>query len=253
LQTGAFADRRLLCFFAHPDDEAYSAGGTIAMCAQGGAQVAVVCATRGEAGQRRGGAGDEPLAAVRSAELSAACDVLGAQRPRFLEQADGRVAVTPEAAEALADELRRFEPEVVVGHGADGAYGHRDHLACVRLLDAARVRAGCEARVLHVAFPLGLFAVVHRALMRHAPQLLALRDPARLGAKPDAVDLRLPLAGWREQKLAAVAAHASQLVDSDPHSFLRRGLIDSLLDEEWFVHAGGAPLPRDARDPFAGL
>jgi len=39
----------ILAIFAHPDDEARGAGGTLACGAAEGAEVTLVCATRGEA------------------------------------------------------------------------------------------------------------------------------------------------------------------------------------------------------------
>ena len=42
---------RLLGFFAHPDDESFGMGGTLALYAQRGVAVHLVCATRGEAGE----------------------------------------------------------------------------------------------------------------------------------------------------------------------------------------------------------
>ncbi|MBN1485435.1 MAG: PIG-L family deacetylase, partial [Chloroflexia bacterium] len=42
--------RTLLALFAHPDDESFSAGGTLAHYARQGAQLVLACATRGEAG-----------------------------------------------------------------------------------------------------------------------------------------------------------------------------------------------------------
>ena len=44
---------RILCVFAHPDDETFCAGGTFAKYIACGAEVMVVSATRGEAGQIR--------------------------------------------------------------------------------------------------------------------------------------------------------------------------------------------------------
>ncbi|TNF27292.1 MAG: PIG-L family deacetylase, partial [Deltaproteobacteria bacterium] len=47
--------RRVLGVFAHPDDEAWSAGALLTRCAQQGAEVHLVCATRGEGGSDRTG------------------------------------------------------------------------------------------------------------------------------------------------------------------------------------------------------
>ena len=49
---------RLLGVFAHPDDETFCAGGTLAKYVVAGWEVMVISATRGEAGQIRSGHAD---------------------------------------------------------------------------------------------------------------------------------------------------------------------------------------------------
>ena len=44
----------MLFLYAHPDDESFGHGGTIARYAAEGARIWLACATRGEAGRRRG-------------------------------------------------------------------------------------------------------------------------------------------------------------------------------------------------------
>ena len=46
---GELNGRVLIAVFAHPDDESLACGGTLAMCADAGMHVVLVCATRGEA------------------------------------------------------------------------------------------------------------------------------------------------------------------------------------------------------------
>lgn len=50
-------DARLLAVLAHPDDEAYRPGGTLALPARRGVRAHVLTATRGQAGS----CGDPPL------------------------------------------------------------------------------------------------------------------------------------------------------------------------------------------------
>ena len=45
------APRRLLAVLAHPDDETFGCGGALAKYAAEGAQVSLICATRGEVGE----------------------------------------------------------------------------------------------------------------------------------------------------------------------------------------------------------
>src|SRR6266567_2697375 len=81
----------ILGVFAHPDDESFCAGGTFAKYVATGAEVMVVSATRGEAGQIRsaGTATRRTLAGVREQELQRACQRLGVQQAMCLDYADG--------------------------------------------------------------------------------------------------------------------------------------------------------------------
>lgn len=140
---------------AHPDDESLGFGGTLAKYAAEGVEVSLVTATRGESGRFRGHhappehPGAAALAAIREAELRAAAATLGVgdlslldYRDRELDRADPREVVS-----LLAGHLRRVRPHVVVTFGADGAYGHPDHIAISQMATAAVVAAAAPARV----------------------------------------------------------------------------------------------------------
>jgi LmbE family N-acetylglucosaminyl deacetylase len=45
--------RKLLAVFAHPDDEAFGPGGTLARYAYQGVEIHLLCATRGEGGKQQ--------------------------------------------------------------------------------------------------------------------------------------------------------------------------------------------------------
>ena len=78
--------KRLLFVFAHPDDESFSCGGTIAKYVAAGWHVDLMCATRGEEGNR-GPFVDLPqnqLGEIRQKELQKAGMVLGISSITFL-------------------------------------------------------------------------------------------------------------------------------------------------------------------------
>lgn len=244
--------RRVLGCFPHPDDEIFAAG-LLAWCVDQGAAVELLCATRGEKGFDRRGLlphGAE-LAAWRSGELAASCAALGVAGPHFAELPDGGVgdADRPAAVALVAAHLARLRPQVVVTLDADGAYGHRDHVAWTAIV-ADAVRA-CDAppRLLHTAFPRRHFARLWE-LGRKAGAVVEL-DPEQLGMDVAAADLHLDVRAQAARKLAACTAHDSQL-DVAPGSFFRR-LFAPLMDEEWYMVAAGPPLLPGAGDPFAGL
>ena len=146
---------RLLCVFAHPDDETSSAAGTMTGVMATGGDVQVISATRGELGTL--GAGD--LTVTRD-ELRAVLRTYGVRRdPVFLGHRDQEVVNAPveEVAAQVLEVMRDFDPDVVVTFGPLGISRHEDHIA---IHHAARLafyehlgsdRSGQEPRLLYVA------------------------------------------------------------------------------------------------------
>ncbi len=239
--------RCVVAFVAHPDDEAYSVAGTLALAARSGARVVVVCATCGEGG------GDPR---VRERELAASCAAIGAEPPCWLGWPDGGVGSldAEEAGGQLREVLVDLAPDVVLSLGRDGAYGHADHLACTALLDEAVRQLEPMPRLLHVAFEPGLFKPVWRKLRRMlGADRVPIDDPGSLGAPPAGGQLRVDIESVAQTKRAAIAAHRSQLLSEDPLVFLVPGLVEALLSEERFQHVAGPSLPEGENDPLAGL
>jgi LmbE family N-acetylglucosaminyl deacetylase len=152
---------KLLGIFAHPDDETFCAGGTLAKYADRGAEAMVVSATRGEAGQIRDAraATRRTLGEAREQELQAACKVLGVQHAACLDYVDGTLQ---DQKSRLHDDLLtlfgRFRPDVVITFGDDGAYGHPDHIAISQATTAAVEQAVAGSlpapkRLYHSHFP----------------------------------------------------------------------------------------------------
>jgi LmbE family N-acetylglucosaminyl deacetylase len=136
---------RVLAVFAHPDDEVFCAGGTLAQYAAKGAECMVVSATQGEAGQIRDAkvATRRVLGQVRAQELQGSCKQLGVQHALCLDYGDGTLRGSdPQALTAKITQLiRDFKPDVVITFGPDGAYGHPDHIAISDITTEAFQRA----------------------------------------------------------------------------------------------------------------
>ncbi|MFN8371885.1 MAG: PIG-L family deacetylase [Anaerolineae bacterium] len=143
---------RLLGVFAHPDDEVFCAGGTFARYAAEGAEVMVVSATRGDAGQIRDAhiATRRTLGAVRTRELYESCRRLGVQHCECLDYRDGtlRDMDINILIEHITQIIRRFQPDVVITFGEDGAYGHPDHI----VISLATTKA-CQFAALPEQYP----------------------------------------------------------------------------------------------------
>ncbi len=138
--------QRILGVFAHPDDEVFCAGGTLARAAARGAETMVVSFTRGEAGQIRDAsiATRRTLGRVRAQELHRAGERLGVQHVHCFDYDDGKLQEVD--LELLISHITRiirdFRPDTVITFGPDGAYGHPDHVAVSAATTQAFMRAG---------------------------------------------------------------------------------------------------------------
>lgn len=138
--------KRFLFLLAHPDDETFGPGGTIAKYAAQGAEVHLATATRGEAGM----VGDPPLTdrehlgEVRSAELLAAAGILGIAKVHFLGFHDGQLAAVPRelVVERTVETIRSVRPHILVGFGPEGVSRHADHKVMCEVALSAFDRAG---------------------------------------------------------------------------------------------------------------
>lgn len=137
---------RMLGVFAHPDDEIFCAGGTFARYIAAGAEVMVVSATRGEAGQIRSAhvATRRTLGQVREQELRLGCQRLGVQHVGCLDYIDGTLHEVDqkELIRHVVEIVRTFRPDVVITFGPDGGYGHPDHIAISAATTAACRQSG---------------------------------------------------------------------------------------------------------------
>jgi N-acetyl-1-D-myo-inositol-2-amino-2-deoxy-alpha-D-glucopyranoside deacetylase len=264
--------RTLLGIFPHPDDEAYTAGGTMAKAAAAGADVYVLCATRGEAGHSSdlSLATPQTLGTVREDELRASCAALGIHPPRFLDYPDGGLETVdlPEAVGRIVRVIRAVRPQVVITLGPDGVYGHPDHIALHKLVTPAFRSAGGgsrfpdeefgpsfqPSRLFWVAYPRGHFRPVwERLLTTDLAEGVRKLDPDELGVSGDQIHAEIDVRAFVPAKLAALRAHRTQLVGDDPLSIFPPGILQPLLDVERFTLAIGAPPEGKLTDLFEGL
>jgi len=198
--------KRLLCVFAHPDDECYGPGGTIAQSALDGGEVFVTTFTAGEAGTigvSKTLAPDE-LARRRRRELAAACQALGVAAHRILGVPDGGVAGVDgdwAVKEILAD-IHRLRPQVVMTFHHRGVSGHADHVAIADFLDRAFVAAAGVEKAPAAYFEWGIPR--HRAALYERPNLVPLEE--------DEIAAVVPVSqAAMDRKIAAIRAHETQV------------------------------------------
>ena len=164
----------LLAILAHPDDESFGPGGTLAKYAREGVEVHVCIATDGGEGAydptflATSGHGD--LAALRRAELECACHALNVTLHRLdygdsgmggAESNDDPNCLTcvaiEDVAQRIVDLIAELRPEVIITHGPTGDYFHPDHIrvhqSVMAALQMERVREIKPLRVYYAAIP----------------------------------------------------------------------------------------------------
>ena len=120
----------VLVVSAHAADFVWRAGGAVALSAQRGAAVHVVCLSFGERGESQGlwkqdGMTLDVVKQTRREQSTAAADVLGASI-EFLDLGDYPLRVDDAAQDRIVTILRRHRPDVLLTHVADDPY-NRDH------------------------------------------------------------------------------------------------------------------------------
>jgi LmbE family N-acetylglucosaminyl deacetylase len=127
--------RRILCISAHPDDNEFTIGGSVARWAREGRDVAFCLVTTGGAGVNEHTPSSEGLIPVREKETRAAAKILGVREVILLGYVDGTLEPTLGMRRDLTRVIRRFRPDVVVtGDPTVRFYGneymnHPDHRA----------------------------------------------------------------------------------------------------------------------------
>jgi LmbE family N-acetylglucosaminyl deacetylase len=131
---------------AHPDDQEFSVGGTLAKWAQAGCQIISVIVTSGDSGSNdpaKDGSHKQELASLREEEQRKANVVLGIGHPIFLRYPDGELEPTIALRKDLTRLIRQYKPDTVTtGNPEAWFYGdeyvnHPDHRAAAQ--------AACEA------------------------------------------------------------------------------------------------------------
>lgn len=148
--------KKLLAVFAHPDDESFICGGTLAKYASEGVDITLVSATRGEMGRRMGNPpylNRESMAAAREMELRQACESLGIRQLLFLDIRDKTVEFADEDSltARIAAHINEVDPDVVLTfHERLG--GHPDHCAIGKATTTAFQRIGHRGALYFITF-----------------------------------------------------------------------------------------------------
>jgi len=214
--------KTLLFVGAHPDDETFGIGGTLAQYAAAGVKVYYACATRGEAGtvEPQYMEGYSSIGDMRWAELRCAAQVLGlagvihigyrdsgmAGSENNTHQESLAMASLDEVTERIVMIIRDIKPDVVITHDAGGGYGHPDHI------------------------------VTHNATLK---AFYSAGDPKQYPEAGPAFQPDKLYFGVRPHGLMKLMVRLMPLFGQNPHRFGRNKDIDltRMIDTDYPVHA----------------
>jgi LmbE family N-acetylglucosaminyl deacetylase len=264
---------------AHPDDEASSTGGVLALYAADGIQTVVVTCTNGELGDMPGGTkpGEEghdeaEVVRLRKGELERACRILDVTHLEMLGYRDSGMAdwehkghpdafcnvPLEEATGRMTALFETYRPDVVVTYNQEGAYNHPDHIQASRVALAAAERTGIPKKVYLTAMRANRFARIREILEQQGVELPPRPQPSedwmrKSQAQEARITTTVDVVPYVARKLEALRAHESQI-----QNFMWNRIPDEALAEifghESFIRvvdATGTNPPED--DLFAGL
>ena len=283
----------LMAVHAHPDDEAISTGGVLALYGAEGVRTVLVTCTDGGCGDGPGGVkpGEEgfdraAVVAERQLELARSCEVLGVHHWEGLGYPDsgmmgwpqnddpGSFWLTPvdEAAARLARLMRHYEPDVVVTYDANGFYGHPDHIQAHRITMRAAEITGIPRKVYFTAVARSRMAELAKRLEELGLDPFSEDPPAgedqpadadagsgpglpveEWGTPDDEVTTNVDVTSVTKLKYESLQAHASQ---SENFFFLKMGpdVFGEVMGWEAFVRAvDRTGAEVPEHDLFAGL
>jgi len=245
--------RTILAVLAHPDDESFGMGGTLAFYAQQDCEVHLVCATLGEAGTVDNAYLQDfnSISELRESELRCAAQSLGLTAVHLLGYRDSGMPDTPEnehpnaqinhsvdeVAGKVVQYIREIKPDIVLTFDPLGGYKHPDHIHIQKATTLAFEKADDASFHPEAGSPFKPLALYYhlfpRGFLKWATRLMPLfgMDPTRWGRNKDInlkslaevefpTHARIDIREVVETKREAGACHASQ-----GGILMRRGLM----------------------------
>jgi LmbE family N-acetylglucosaminyl deacetylase len=264
---------------AHPDDEASSTGGVLALYGDQGIRTVVVTCTNGEFGDAPGqvkpgddGHDEQAVAQLRLSELRQSAKILGVTHLELLGYHDSGMPDweyknRPDAfcnipleqvAGRIGALIEQYRPQVVISYDDKGMYQHPDHVHASLAAAAAVELTGLPAKFYQSAMRPSTWRKVWEALREAGVDIGEEREfteeqRQQMADAEQRITTSVDIRSVVERKREALMAHASQIQDSW-FSKIPPEIASEAFGFETFIRATdttGAPLPED--DLFAGL
>ena len=278
--------KTILAVLAHPDDETFGLGGTLALYARKGFDVYYVCATRGEVGSAdvEYMQGFKNTAEMRTDELNRAAKILGLKGVFFLGYRDSGMPGSEdnkhpdaqvthpidEVAGRVVKYIRELKPDVVLTFDPIGGYKHPDHIHIQQATTLAFEKADDASFHPEAGAPFKPRALYYQVFpsgfLKWAVRLMPLfgKDPTKFGRNSDIdltdlivdfpIHVRVDIRSVSEVKRRASAQHASQGGMQTRRGFM--GLIMKVFGEREDYMRAYPPVNGDfgrKRDLFDGI
>lgn len=234
--------KTLLTILAHPDDESFGMGGTLAKYSAEGVDVHICIATDGAAGSVAEGHEDAraDLVAVRTVELDKAIAILGGTLHKLNYRDSGYIndpanqhpeafinVDTDEAVGRIVKLIRDLKPDVVVTHDETGGYFHPDHIRCWEITTKAFAVVNDANAYPEAGEPFQpsrlYFTAFSNSWLKMYTRIIRLRggdptaqgrnkdiDMTRLGIEKEKLHATVDYRNYWDVQVKASAAHASQ-------------------------------------------
>ena len=226
MNTNGYIPQCAMSIYAHPDDQEFSIGGTLAKWARAGSQIISVVITSGDSGSNdpaKDGSHKQELAELREKEQLAANAVLGVKETIFLRYQDGELEATIALRKDLTRLIRRYKPDVVLtGNPEAWFYGddylnHPDHRAAAR--------AACEAVFPSAGSRLMFADLLTAGYEPHDVKRLYIHGT-------DKVNTWVDITETLDLKIQALQQHASQVEAEEVEKWMREWAQEEAKDQE---------------------
>lgn len=226
-----FLGKKILFVTAHPDDEAFLAGGTIYANNRAGGENILFCATRGEKGRAYvpDNMSSEELALLRSQELLSVASFLGIVQVEQKSFPDGGIGKN---LQELRDSLFQFvfsiSPDYIVSFAEDGFTGHQDHKMVHQVVKTVTEQTGIA--FLQFAHPP---QAAGNSLHQH------FKNKRKHGVYEDCLDIdshgliHVPVD--KVKKLQALEMYKTQFKGLNPYVIFPAEVAEHVLCNEYFI------------------
>lgn len=188
--------------FAHPDDETFGPGGTLATFAQKRDQVYIICATNGETAT---GKLDKKLGQERREELKKSAKILGIKKVFFLNFQDGTLSnnLYQPVAKKIKKILLDLKPDILITFEPHGVSGHIDHIFMSMVTQFLFPDIKSAKKLMMSCLPFKRTLNMHGKYFVYFPY----------GYTDEEIDEVVDISGIWDKKIEAMHQHVSQLAD----------------------------------------